>query len=180
MAKIPAEYVADIEGNSRLGTRVAQWLRVYGGSIKGDARKFGVAPATARSWRDGNQPQVRHLDLMIEAWGQPFVEYIFGELMTQDQLSLEKRIERMEAEVVAMKLWAQEFEEDNRDAIKASEKRQPGSRGMQMVARGMTMAVAVFVLQATFHVAGDNDWRTAPHGPAVVKVKRREFTLGAA
>ena len=178
MAKIPAEYVTDIEGNSRLGTRVAQWLRVYGGSIKGDARKFGVAPATARSWRDGNQPQVRHLDLMIEAWGQPFVDYIFGELLNQDQLSLEKRIERMEAEVVAMKLWAQEFEDENRDAIAASEAKAPSSRGIQMAARAMTMAVVVFVFQATFHLAGDNDWRTAPHGLAIHKVKRREFAVG--
>jgi len=62
-----------------VGGRIAHWLRQRfpGDTAKNAARAFGCSPRTVEGWLAGNLPLNRHLIMMIAAWGQRFVAFIF-------------------------------------------------------------------------------------------------------
>lgn len=69
-----------------VGQRIAARVRAAG-PVKAVARTFGVAPATVRSWRDGNPPQFRHLLEMVGLWGPGFLEDVFAPVLTDGDLA---------------------------------------------------------------------------------------------
>jgi len=117
-----------------IGERLANWLRPY--PAKELARMFGVEARTAKNWRGGQYPQMRHLILMAERWGVAFLEDIFEPVLSETEVSLSRRLERIEADARRLK---QEMEiEENCGANSGAASRQlghPASGRGKMVAR---------------------------------------------
>ena len=93
-----------------IGERLANWLRPY--QAKELARMFGVEARTAKNWRGGKYPQMRHLILMAERWGVAFLEDIFEPVLSETDISLSRRLERIEADARRLK-QEMEIEENN-------------------------------------------------------------------
>lgn len=114
MTVMAIELVAGLTncGAHPVGQRLASFLQRY--SIKELMRMFGVAEQTAKSWKAGNLPQMRHLIAMVDRWGAGFLEFIFAPVLAESDLSLARRLERMESDLAAIKEQARHVETDDR------------------------------------------------------------------
>lgn len=81
-----------------VGRRIAARVRAAG-PVKAVARTFGVAPATVRSWRDGNPPQFRHLLEMVGLWGPGFLEDVFAPVLTDGDMAATALAARIKSDV---------------------------------------------------------------------------------
>ena len=84
-----------------VGERLAGWMRPH--SAKELARMFDVEPRTAKGWRVGCLPQVRHLVRMTQRWGSAFLNDVFSPVLAEPDISTRFRIERIEHELAHLK-----------------------------------------------------------------------------
>ena len=99
-AQTYSQLVTTAGGVSTVGARIARWVSRE--SEKEAARVFGVSLRTVKSWRSGHLPQMRHLMAMTTRWGEAFLEDVFSPLLA-DGATLANRLERLEAEVAAIR-----------------------------------------------------------------------------
>ena len=62
-----------------------------------------VEPRTAKGWRVGCLPQVRHLMQMPQRWGSDFLNDVFSPVLAGPDISTLFRIERIERELAHLK-----------------------------------------------------------------------------
>lgn len=87
-------------GPNAVGERIAEWCQPYPAKVL--ARMIEVEPRTAKSWKAGSLPQMRHLTAMVERWGVEFLEYVFAPVLL-DRMPLDQRLERLEREIGAIR-----------------------------------------------------------------------------
>lgn len=80
------------------------WLRPY--SAKQLALWFDSEPRTAKAWKAGQWPLVRHLLRMLARWGMPFIDTVFGPVWRENDQDLLLRLERMRLEFDAITVMA--------------------------------------------------------------------------
>ncbi len=94
--------LADQGPTHLVGQRLAEWLIPY--SAKDLARLFPpVEPRTAKAWKAGNLPNNRALIQMVERWGGEFLEHLFAPVLAEGDLSLDRRLERLEREAASIR-----------------------------------------------------------------------------
>lgn len=187
MAIVPASFVGDEDSRSQVGHRVALFLRQpsFHRPIKQWARDFDVAPATVRSWLDGNNPQMKHFSMMVAKWGWPFLEFIFHPVLEDETPTLDERLNRMEAEMAALRQWAGEQEaamQTDEAAQRAQDARADASgqsgwvRAGAVAGKTLCAVLIVGTLATVINVERNEVMRTArvPHIAPSVKRTRRE------
>lgn len=105
-ARTPHPWAADLLGAAAgpgsaadaVGGRIALWLSRW--QAKEIARLFGVEPRTAKSWRQGCLPQMRHLVAMVDRWGVAFLDDVFAPVL--GDLPADLRLERVQRDLDAI------------------------------------------------------------------------------
>lgn len=91
----------DFQGAS---DRWVSWLRPF--TSKQLADWFDAEPRTAKAWKGGQWPLVRHLLRMLARWGQPFVDSVLAPCWRERDEDLLLRLERMRLEFDAITVMA--------------------------------------------------------------------------
>lgn len=91
----------DFQGAS---DRWVRWLHPF--STKQLALWFEAEPRTAKAWKAGQWPLVRHLLRMLARWGQPFIDAVFSPVWRESDQDLLLRLERMRLEFDAITVMA--------------------------------------------------------------------------
>lgn len=94
-----------VETIDEMSERVARWLKDKG-DYKSVARILGADPRNVQYWFAGNMPRMKVFARMAEVWGEPFLEYVFAPVLQESDISLEKRLLRIEADLEAVRDWA--------------------------------------------------------------------------
>jgi hypothetical protein len=183
---------ASVGPHHPVGERLREWLAPH--SEKTVARKLGgIDLRTARSIRQGNWPCGRHLVALVEWCGVEFLEFVFAPALAESERSLERRLERLEAEAGAIKrdlirekaerkvaahsgLAARPFGpvapdqgEGVDDALAAT--RLPGRTRRVAGALALICVVALGGLAASFD-SGDDDWARLVRVPRIARIHR--------
>lgn len=75
-----------------------------GAKRKRIARDFNVSPETAKGWLNGQRPNGRHFDAMVQRWGRQFLAFVYPVSAEQHYAELEEiavRLARLEGRVDA-------------------------------------------------------------------------------
>ena len=173
MTTVPISFIDDGDGVSVIGERIAVWVRREG-QAKQVARVFGVAIATATQWRIGHNPQFRHLLKMIDRWGEAFLLDVFEPVLTESDVSLDRRLDRLGQEFSAFRIasnaaWAKvEFvnekgEKIDRPADGAVARQSGGTaRVVGKVVEGSRRGINALLLVAIWSLSAGaitDDWR---------------------
>ena len=176
MSTMAAGLLAQATDHPRLvGERIAAWCRTY--DYKSLARMFGVEPRTAKAWRTGSLPQMKHLIAMAQFWGEGFLQDIFQDVLVETDAALDRRLERLERELHSIR------RDLHADAAEAGSAAADDSRGMvhascsalARTVKAISVALA-FVAVGVSLTAGD-EMRHARAGryggrPPMVRVSR--------
>lgn len=155
---------------SEVGRRFAAWIAREPRKVM--ARQFGASERTVQSWREGVLPQTTTLVAMVDKWGAAFLEHIFAPVLAEGDLSVARRIERIESDVAALK---QEFNDENAAPAVGADVRR--GRGMVRQARRVAAsAVAALLIGAAMlqqilpDIHGDDLARLRGGGARIVRV----------
>ncbi|MBF0270287.1 MAG: hypothetical protein HQL44_17035 [Alphaproteobacteria bacterium] len=167
-----------------VGKRLREWLAPY--SEKALAKRLGgIDLRTVRSMRQGNWPCGRHLLALVENFGVEFLEFVFAPALAESDRSLERRLERLEAEAGAIKrdlIREKIAGKDSAHSGVAACASGPVASGQGQKMAGTSRRVAavlalIGVLTACFD--GGDDWLRLPSAPHIARVhaqKTRETT----
>jgi hypothetical protein len=174
MSSTVLDFINAGTGSHPVGERIAEWCKPY--QAKELARMFDIAPQTAKSWRRGNLPQMKHLISMADRWGMAFLEDVFSPVLAETETSLAGRLERIEQDIHTLRRGAEDAE---RISANTGETTRLGGgktrRGGEVVGRTIKSVGMIFATIAVFGtlIPSDNDMVRAPR-PPVARVRRAD------